>query len=71
MGVHLYYNVWDIISRLEGKSVVSSRWLYKVKHVVYGSFKNFKVRFVVKGFSKREGVEYEETFSQVTKYASI
>jgi hypothetical protein len=30
-------DVWDIVSRLEGKSVVSSRWLYKIKNFVVGS----------------------------------
>jgi hypothetical protein len=64
-------DVWDIVSRPEGKSVVSSRWLYKIKHVADGSIEKFKVRFVVRGFSQREGVDYEETFSPVTRYASI
>jgi hypothetical protein len=57
-------DVWDIVPRPEGKSVVSSRWLYKIKHVVDGSIEKFKVRFVARGFSQREGVDYEETFSQ-------
>jgi hypothetical protein len=64
-------DVWDIVSRPEGKSVVSSRWLYKIKHVADGSIEKFKVRFVVRGFSQKEGVDYEETFSPVTRYASI
>jgi hypothetical protein len=38
-------------TRLEGKSVVSSRWLYKIKHVINGNIKKFKVRFVARGFS--------------------
>jgi hypothetical protein len=50
---------------------VSSRWLYKIKHVANGSIKKFKVRFVARGFSQKEGVDYEETFSPVTRYASI
>jgi hypothetical protein len=47
-------DVWDILPRLEGKSVVSSRWLYKIKHtkhVADGSIEKFKERFVVRGFS--------------------
>ena len=30
--------VWDIVPKLENKSVVSSKWIYKIKHVVNGSF---------------------------------
>ena len=25
-------DVWEVVPRLEGKSVVTSRWLYKIKH---------------------------------------
>jgi len=28
-------NVWEQVPRLADKSMVSSRWLYKVKHVAY------------------------------------
>jgi hypothetical protein len=34
--------VWDIVPILEGKSLVSSKWLYKIKHVVDGSINKFK-----------------------------
>jgi len=47
-------DVWDIMSRPQGKSIVSSRWLYKIKYVADGSIKKFKVRFVARGFSPRE-----------------
>jgi hypothetical protein len=64
-------DVWNIVSRSERKSIVSSRWLYKIKHATDGSIEKFKVRFVVRGFSQREGVDYEETFSPVARYTSI
>jgi hypothetical protein len=47
-------DVWDIMSRPRGKSIVSSRWLYKIKYVADGSIQKFKVRFVARGFSPRE-----------------
>jgi len=45
------YDVWDVVSRLKGKSVVSSRWLFKIKRVAYGSIDNFKTMFEARGFS--------------------
>jgi hypothetical protein len=47
-------DVWDIMSRPQGKSIVSSRWLYKIKYVADGSIQKFKVRFVARGFSPKE-----------------
>ena len=31
----------------------------------------YKARFVAKGFSHKEGIDYEETFALVAKYSSI
>ena len=44
-------DVWEIVPRPEGKSVVTSCWLYKVKHVADGSVEKYKSRFVTRGFS--------------------
>ena len=43
--------VWEVVPRPEGKKVVRSRWIYKVKHVIGGSVEKYKARFVAKGFS--------------------
>jgi hypothetical protein len=63
--------VWDIVLRPKGKSVLTSKWIYKIKHATDGSVEKYKVRFVAKGFSQVEGIDYEETFSPVARYTSI
>ena len=45
-------DVWEIVLRPEGKSVVTSRWVYKVNHVVDGSVEKYKARFGHGGFHK-------------------
>ena len=57
--------------RPQGKKVVGSRWIYKVKHVADGSVEKYKACFVAKGFSQKEGIDYEETFTPVARYSSI
>ena len=64
-------DVWDVVPRLEGKSVVTSKWIYKIKHAVDGSIEKYKARFVAWGFSQKEGIDYEETFAPVARYTSI
>ena len=64
-------DVWDIVLSPEGKSVVTSRWMYKIKHAADGSVEKYKARFVVRGFSQKKEIDYEETFAPVAKYASI
>ena len=51
--------------------MVGSRWIYKVKHAVDESVEKYKACFVAKGFSQKEGIDYEETFVPVARYSSI
>ena len=55
--------------QVTGKKVVGSRWIYKVKHAADGSMEKYKVRFMEKGFSQKEGIDYEETFTLVARYS--
>jgi hypothetical protein len=64
-------DVRNIVPSPEGKSVVTSKWIYKIKHTVDGSIKKHKERFVARGFPQVEGIDYEETFSYVDRYTSI
>ena len=63
--------VWEVVSRPEGKSVVTSKWLYKIKHAADGNIEKFKARFIACGFSQVEGVDYDETFAPVARFSSI
>jgi hypothetical protein len=51
--------------------VVTSKWVYKIKHATDGSVDKYKARFVAKGFSQKEGEDYDETFSPMARYTSI
>ena len=63
--------VWEVVPRPEGKSVVTSKQLYKIKHDADGSIQKFKACFVARGFSQVEGVDYDETFALVAIFSLI
>ena len=44
-------DVWDVVPRPEGNSVVTSKWIYKIKHASDGSKEKYKAIFVARGFS--------------------
>eukprot|EP00253_Pinus_taeda_P035851 PITA_35851 len=64
-------NVWEVVPRPAGKSVVSSRWLYKVKKAADRSVDKHKAKFVARGFSQVGGIDYDETFALVPRYSSM
>jgi hypothetical protein len=63
--------VWEIVPRPKEKLVVTSKWVYKIKHKANGSVEKYKARFVARGFSQKEGEDYDETFAPVARYTSI
>ena len=40
-------------------------------HRADGSIEKYKARFVARGFSQKEGVDYDETFAPMPRYTSI
>ena len=52
-------DVWDVVPRPEGKSVVTSKWIYKIKHAVDCSIGKYKAIFMAGGFPQKEGIDYE------------
>ena len=61
-------DVWDVVPRPEEKAVVTSKWFYKIKHGSDGSAEKFKARFVARGFSQKEGIDYDDIFAPVARY---
>ena len=64
-------DVWDVVPKPQDKAVVTSKWLYKIKHAVDGSVEKYKARFVARGFSQKEGIDYDEIFEPVARYTTI
>eukprot|EP00253_Pinus_taeda_P013598 PITA_13598 len=64
-------SVWEVVARLIDKSVVRSRWIYKVKQATDGSVEKHKARFMARGFSQVEGIDYDDNLAPVAMYSSI
>ena len=65
------HDVWTLTELPEGRKVIGSKWVFKVKHNADGSVEKHKARLVAQGFSQKHGVDYDETFSPVVRFESI
>ena len=64
-------DTWRLVPRPPGANVVTSKWIYKHKFHSDGSLARHKARWVVRGFTQRHDIDYDETFSPVVKPATI
>ena len=44
---------------------MSSIWIYKIQHAVDGNIVGYKARFIARGSSQIEGINYKETFAAI------
>ncbi|CAI7786646.1 unnamed protein product, partial [Closterium sp. NIES-53] len=56
--------------RPPGANIVDGMWIFRVKRLL-GSPPAFKARYVSRGFSQRQGVDYFQTFSPTPKMTTL
>jgi hypothetical protein len=64
-------HTWDLVPCLPGTNVVTGKWLFRNKLTSDGSLDRYKARWVLRGFTQHPGVDYDETFIPVVKFATV
>jgi hypothetical protein len=64
-------NTWDLVSRPVGSNVITGMWIFKHKFNSNATLEQYKARWVLRGFTQRPDIDYDETFSPVVKSATI
>jgi hypothetical protein len=64
-------NTWDLVPRRPRANVVIGKWIFKHKFKADCSLDRYKAHWVLRGFTHRPEVDYNETFSPVVKPAAV
>nr|GEW42670.1 hypothetical protein [Tanacetum cinerariifolium] len=62
---------YEMVELPKGRKAIGSKWIYKIKFMSSSEIDRYKARLVAQGFGKKEGVDYEETFSPVVKMVTV
>ncbi|CAL9020348.1 unnamed protein product [Prunus brigantina] len=63
--------VWELVTLPQGCKPIGCKWVFKTKRNSKGQLDRYKARLVVKGFTQKEGIDYNETFAPVSTKDSL
>ncbi|CAI7913794.1 unnamed protein product [Closterium sp. NIES-53] len=66
-------NTWKFvpISVARNKTILTRKWVFRVKTKADGTIDKFKARWVVHGFDQEHGRDFTETFAPVSRHTSL
>ncbi|KAK2979265.1 hypothetical protein RJ640_003033 [Escallonia rubra] len=64
-------STWTLVPPHPHMNLVGYKWVFRVKQNANGSLESCKARLVVKGFHKKPGIHFDETFSPGIKHITI
>ncbi|GKE11410.1 gag-pol polyprotein [Tanacetum coccineum] len=63
--------VWELVPRLEGKNIITVKWLWKNKSDAKNIIIRNKSRLVAKGYTQEEGIGFEESFTPIARLKAV
>jgi histone deacetylase 1/2 len=64
-------DTWCLVPRPPGINLVTVKWIIGHKILADGSLDRYKARWVLRGFTQRPGIDYDETFSPVVMPTTV
>ncbi|CAI5471093.1 unnamed protein product [Closterium sp. Yama58-4] len=64
-------DTYELVELPEGRTAITSKWLFKIKSDADGKIERYKSRLVAKGYQQKENVDYKELFAPMVKPTTL
>jgi hypothetical protein len=62
---------WELANLPSGNRAITLKWVFKLKRDEAGAIVKHKAHFVARGFMQWEGIDFDDTFTPVTRMESM
>ena len=66
----LQNHTWELVDLPPGSKPLGYKWIFKKKMKADGTIDKYKARLVIKGYKQKEGLDYFDTYSLVTRIST-
>ena len=64
-------HTWELVNLPPGNKPIGCKWIFKRKLQTNGTIDKYKAHLVAKGYRQKEGLDFFDTYSPVTRITSI
>lgn len=64
-------NTWRIMEVPKETKTIGCKWVYKTKLKADGTLDKYKAKLVAKSYNQVEGIDYNETFTPVSRMTTL
>jgi hypothetical protein len=69
LAAHADNGTWELVPKRAHMREITAKWIFKIKDE--GDSKRYKARLVARGFSQKEGTDYNDIFAPVVRTDSV
>ena len=62
---------WTLVDPPKNRKIISCKWVFKIKRGKDNEILRYKARLVARGFTQREGIDYNDVFSPVIRFDTL
>ena len=55
--------IWKLVNLSKGCKAIGNKWVLTIKHKADGTRERYKTHLVEKGYTQKDKIDYDETFS--------
>jgi hypothetical protein len=64
-------DVWELVPLQSDMQPIGCKWVFKIKRKSDGSIDRYKARLVAQGYTQQAGIDFNDTYAPVAKFATI